>query len=44
MNTVVRVVVMGELFPRDFHIFFAQFFNLPNFPVFFSTYYHIGEI
>ena len=34
----LRVILIGELFfPQIFDIFFAQFFNLPYFPVFFPN-------
>ena len=29
----LRVILIGELFVQIFDIFFAQFFNLPYFPV-----------
>ena len=32
----LRVILIGELFSHNFDIFFAQFFNLPYFPDFFS--------
>ena len=31
----IRVILIGELFSPNFRHFFAQFFNLPYFPVFF---------
>ena len=40
---VVRVILIGELFPRNFHVVFAQFFNLPDFPDFFSRYVKVNE-
>ena len=35
----VGVILVGELFPHNFHVFFAQFFNRPDFPnLFFQIY------
>ena len=34
--TINRVILIGELFFQNFDVFFAQFFNLPYFPVFFQ--------
>ena len=35
---MLRFILSGEFFPKKFHIFFAQFFNLPDFPDFLSKY------
>ena len=35
---VIRVILIGELFSRNFDIFFAQFFNLQFFLDFFPKY------
>ena len=37
LTYVFRVILIGELFFRIFDIFFAQFFNLLYFPVFFPN-------
>ena len=38
------VILIGELFSQFFDIFFALFFNLPYFPVFFSKYWNVNEL
>ena len=40
---IIRVILIGELFSQFFDIFFAQFFNLPYFPVF-SKYWNVNEL
>ena len=40
-----RVILIGELFSQVFDIIFAQFFNLPYFPVFFFfKYWNVNEL
>ena len=39
----LRVILIGELFLQIFDIFFAQFFNLPYFPVFSPKYWNVNE-
>ena len=38
------IILIGELFFQNFDIFFAQLFNLPYFPVFFSKYWNVNEL
>ena len=40
---IFRVIRIGEFFPIFRH-FFAQFLNLPYFPVFFSKYWNVNEL
>ena len=41
-DRVLRVILIGELFPHNFRIFFAQFFNLPLFPdIFFAQFFNL---
>ena len=34
---------MGEFFPHIFHVFFAQFFTLPDLPVLFFKYVNVDK-
>ena len=38
------VILIGELFFQIYDIYFAQFFNLPYFPVFFSNYWNVNNL